>query len=90
MPQSWRVTSQPLLDHVPVTAGHAPPPPSPQHVANTLWALASLGTAPGAEAWEALGRRALAKAADFLPFNVAHLLWALATLALDPGDDLGL
>ena len=51
---------------------------NPQNVANTLWALATMGEKPERELLGALLRRARDTAEAFNPQGVANTLWALA------------
>ena len=57
----------------------------PQDVANLMWALATLGTEPGAELGLAMSRRAVACAGEFKPQEVANLMWTDAVLCVQSG-----
>jgi hypothetical protein len=59
-----------------------------QQVANTLWAYAKLGRAPGAGVMRGLEGRAEAVAGTFKAQEVANTLWAYATLGRAPGAGL--
>ena len=56
-------------------------------IANLMWALATLGLAPGPELEAAMCRRATAISGEFNPQAVANLMWALAKLGLDISVD---
>jgi hypothetical protein len=56
-----------------------------QHVANTLWAYATMGQAPGAGLMRELEGRAEAVAGTFNAQGVANTLWAYATMGREPG-----
>jgi nicotinamidase-related amidase len=60
----------------------------PQHVANTVWALATMGVTPDAGLLRAMQVRATAVAGEFNPQNVANTLSALAKMGVTP--DAGL
>jgi len=59
-----------------------------QDVANTLWAYATMGLAPGALLLKALEGRAEALAGTFKAQEVANTLWAYATMRQEPGVGL--
>jgi len=59
-----------------------------QDVANTLWAYATMGRAPGAGVMRGLEGRAEAVAGTFIAQDVANTLWAYATLGREPGAGL--
>jgi len=59
-----------------------------QGVANTLWAYATMGRAPGAGVMRALEGRAEAVAGTFNALEVANTLWAYATMGREPGTGL--
>jgi hypothetical protein len=61
---------------------------TPQGVANTMWAHAKMGEAPGAALLAALEKRAVAVAGVFNPQDVANTMWAYATLGIKPGAAL--
>ena len=56
----------------------------PQHVANTLWAYATLGLAPSASVMDKLSSAVERLARDFDPQGVANTLWALCVLQMEP------
>jgi hypothetical protein len=56
----------------------------PQSVANTVWALATLGVQPQPEFLSAMQERAVLTAAEFNPQSVSNTVWALATLGVQP------
>jgi len=60
---------------------------NPQHIANTLWAYATLGIQPGAGLVACLERRAAAVVGEFNPQDIANTLWAYASMNLCPGHD---
>ena len=59
-----------------------------QNVANTLWAYATMGRAPGAGLMRELEGRAEALAGLFKAQDVANTLWAYATMGRAPGAGL--
>jgi len=61
---------------------------NPQDIANTFWALASLGVQPGKQLEDALNQQAIVVQHEFNSQNIANLLWALATLGLLPNKQL--
>jgi predicted small integral membrane protein len=56
----------------------------PQDVANTVWALATMGVTPEAGLLRAMQGRATAVAGEFNPQEVANTVWALATMGVTP------
>ena len=59
-----------------------------QHVANTLWAYATMGREPGAGVMQELERRIEASGGTFNAQGVANTLWAYATMGREPGAGL--
>ena len=59
----------------------------PQHLANTLWAWATMRHLPSVDAFAALERRMLACVDDFIPRNIANTLWAWANMRHQPPAD---
>jgi len=57
----------------------------PQELSNTVWAYATLGLEPRAEAWTALGAAVVRVGPGMNPQNAANTLWSVATL-----DEIGL
>jgi hypothetical protein len=57
-----------------------------QHIANTLWAYATMGVKPGEWMMGELERRAEAISGEFNSQEVANTLWAFATMGTKPGD----
>jgi hypothetical protein len=60
----------------------------PQAVANTVWALATMGVTPEAGLLRAMQGRATALAGEFNPQAVANTVWALATMGVTPDEKL--
>ena len=56
-----------------------------QNLANTLWAYATMGRAPGTGVMRELEGRAEAVAGSFNAQDVANTLWAYATMGREPG-----
>ncbi len=56
-----------------------------QNVANTLWALATMGTKPGEKLMGQLEQRAEAISGGFNSQDIANTLCAFATMATKPG-----
>ena len=61
---------------------------TPQNIASTLWAFATLGHQPEDALVAGLTVRALEVQGDFNSQNIANTLWAFATLELQPEDAL--
>jgi hypothetical protein len=57
-----------------------------QGVANTIWALATIGEAPSQELLELLDARAEAVASDLSAQGVANILWAFAKMGWGPSE----
>ena len=51
-----------------------------QHLANALWAIATLGKMPGGKTWAALESAAVRVAPAMVPQALANVLWAYTTL----------
>jgi len=60
----------------------------PQNVANTVWALATMGVTPDEKLLRAMQGRATALAGTFTPQAVANTVWALATMGVTPDEKL--
>ena len=58
---------------------------TPQELANTMCAYATMGREPGAGVMRELEGRAEALAGTFNPQDVANTLWAYATMGREPG-----
>jgi hypothetical protein len=56
----------------------------PQEVANTVWALATMGVTPDEKLLRAMQGRAMAVAGEFDPQAVANTVWALDTMGVTP------
>ena len=56
----------------------------PQAVANTVWALATMGVTPDEKLLRAMQGRATAVAEEFDPQAVANTVWALDTMGVTP------
>jgi hypothetical protein len=63
------------------------PDVKPQAVSNVIWAFATLGWEPGAEARAALDAAVVRVAQDTNPRDAANVAWAFATLGLMPGAE---
>jgi hypothetical protein len=62
---------------------------TPQNIANTLWAYATLGERPGAGVVGALEGRLRAVAGESTPQDIANTLWAACFFAIDSPQVLG-
>jgi hypothetical protein len=61
---------------------------NPQNVANTLWALATMGMVADQELWRVMQQRLVAIAGSCNPQNVANTLWALAMMGMAVDQEL--
>ena len=59
-----------------------------QHVANTLWAYATMRARPGERIMRQLERRVEAISGEFNSQAVANTLWAFATIEIKPGEHM--
>lgn len=67
-------------------AGAANSSITPQSLANALWALATIGHAPGENWLERFALVAQHRLPEFSPHEIANVAWAFATLGYSPGE----
>jgi hypothetical protein len=74
-----------VLNHLEGATRHVAPEMVSQEVANTVWAYATLGKAPGEKAWKVLEAAAVRVGPEMVPQAVSNTVWAYATLGKAPG-----
>ena len=64
------------------------PAANPRHIANILWACATLGLQPPPPLLQALSQRVTSTSSEFQNQAVTNMLWALASLRVIPPQDM--
>ena len=87
-PHAANIATQPAFRELLALVTAHLPSFQPQHLANVLWAHATLGSPPPEGQLARICAAALRKLPRFTSQNLANLMWALAKMGCRPGEEL--